>query len=106
MQRRADPRRPSASTIDFLADAEVVAARGSLRNVSARGLGISRLEPVDGRTFAKGENVTVRFELPTGQVIAQGRIQWVNVGQRELGVKMTPPEGTSADSLARFLAEG
>jgi hypothetical protein len=102
-QRRTQPRAPSASTIDFLVGGEV-AARGSLRNVSERGLGVARLEPVGERTFAKGEQITVRFDLPTGQVTAEARIQWVNGGQRELGLKMTP-DATSLESLSRFLED-
>jgi hypothetical protein len=101
MQRRADRRVPNASRIDFLVD-DTVAASGSLRNVSARGLGIAKLEPVAGRTFAKGEHVAVRFELPTGAVVADARIQWINGGLRELGLKMSP-DPTSAAVLSRFL---
>jgi hypothetical protein len=102
MQRRTDRRVPSDSTIDFLVDDDAIAARGSLRNVSARGLGVARLEPKGERTFAKGDQVLVRFDLPTGRVVAQGRIQWVNVGQRELGLKIAP-DTTSAATLGRFL---
>lgn len=107
MQRRSQPRMPSTSTIELLVG-DVLAARGSLRNVSQRGLGVAHLEPVgvsDGepRTFAKGEQVVVRFELPTGPVVTEARIQWINGGQRELGLKMSP-DTVSAENVSRFLA--
>jgi hypothetical protein len=101
MQRRADARFRGTAAIEFVVEGEIV-ARGALMNVSSRGLGVARLEPVSGRTFARGDNIVVQFELPTGRVIADGRIQWINVGQRELGIKMVA-EATEQETLSRFL---
>ena len=103
MQRRLHHRAPAGSTIDLFAADGSLLAHGSLRNVSERGLGVAQLEPVAEHVFAKGEQVEVRFEVPEGPVRAEARIQCINAGQRELGLKMTPDDA-SAGTVARFLA--
>lgn len=103
MQRRSHPRTPGVSVIEFFADDGELLARGSLRNVSERGLGVAHLEPVVAREFAKGDRFSVRFVVPSGPVEAEARIQWINGGQRELGLKMTPDVASSA-TLQRFLS--
>jgi hypothetical protein len=102
MQRRSQPRRPGDSTIELFAEDGSLLARGALLNVSEHGLGVARLERVASRELAKGERLSVRFVVPTGEVATEARVQWVNGGQRELGLKISP-EGPSAAVLARYL---
>jgi hypothetical protein len=102
MQRRDHARAPVGTVIDFLSEDGTVLAHGSLRNVCERGLGVAKLEPVGERTFARGDSVSVRFEISSGEIVGEARIQWINAGQRSLGLKMTPDE-PSAAKLATFL---
>ena len=104
MQRRAHPRKPGGSVIELFAGDGSLVARGSLRNVSERGLGVAELEPAVTRELAKGERFSVRFTLESDAIAAEARIQWINEGQRVLGLKMMPDEA-SATKLAAFLAE-
>ena len=94
-QRRAHARKPGLGVIELIEGGSVV-ARGSLRNLSDVGLGIADLEPMAPRTFAKGERFHVRFSVEGHEVEAEARIQWVNGGQRELGLKMTGARGREA----------
>jgi hypothetical protein len=103
MQRRAHPRKAGVSVIELFRKDGVLAARGSLRNVSCSGLGVAELEPIEGPVLTKGDHVTVRFALADEPVSAEARVQWINDGQAALGLKMTPDEATSA-KLAGYVA--
>jgi hypothetical protein len=104
MQRRAQPRKPGESVIELFADDGTLVARGSLRNVSERGLGVAELEPVVPRELVKGDRFSVRFEIASEAIGAEARVQWINDGQRVLGLKMSP-DAPSAAKLASFLSD-
>jgi uncharacterized protein (TIGR02266 family) len=98
-ERRAAPRIPIETDVTLAGNGRVLSGVSS--DVSTGGLFVATYSPVP-----VGTRVSLRFRLPTGQVMAVGTVRWVREARpgrlAGVGIELVELEQADRDVLTRF----
>lgn len=98
-ERRSAPRIPVETDVTIGGRGRVVAGVSS--DVSVGGIFVAAYTPA-----SVGTRVSLRFRLPTGQVVAAGVVRWVREGRpgriAGMGIELTEMGEVDREALARF----
>ncbi|MCM8773206.1 MAG: PilZ domain-containing protein [Candidatus Omnitrophica bacterium] len=92
MERRKYNRAISASHIDFYDVGGTYLCEGSVLNISTGGIFVAYIDKNKLSQFIPHQKIKFTFNIPTGQLIGNGEIVWLNEEELSLGLKFTAIE--------------